>query len=149
MSYQHILVPVDGSPTSLVAVEHAINFAKTLNSKITLVQVLTLDPYIAAEYLSSTQTNDLIERARKPILDNLATAEQKFTEAGITVDVQLLEGQVIQNELLKAAKSLNVDLIIMGSHGRTGLKKLFLGSVTQNILSETDIPVLVVRLPKS
>lgn len=149
MSYQHILVPVDGSPTSLVAVEHAINFAKTLNSKITLVQVLTLDPYIAAEYLSSTQTNDLIERARKSILDNLATAEQKFTEAGITVDVQLLEGQVIQNELLKAAKSLNVDLIIMGSHGRTGLKKLFLGSVTQNILSETDIPVLVVRLPKS
>ena len=149
MSYQHFLVPVDGSPTSLVAVEHAINFAKTLNSKITLVQVLTLDPYIAAEYLSSTQTNDLIERARKSILDNLATAEQKFTEAGITVDVQLLEGQVIQNELLKAAKSLNVDLIIMGSHGRTGLKKLFLGSVTQNILSETDIPVLVVRLPKS
>ncbi len=149
MSYQHILVPVDGSPTSLVAVEHAINFAKTLNSKITLVQVLTLDPYIAAEYLSSTQTNDLIERARKSILDNLATAEQKFTEAGITVDVQLLEGQVIQNELLTAAKNLNVDLIIMGSHGRTGLKKLFLGSVTQNILSETDIPVLVVRLPKS
>ena len=149
MSYQHILVPVDGSPTSLVAVEHAINFVKTLNSKITLVQVLTLDPYIAAEYLSSTQTNDLIERARKSILDNLATAEQKFTEAGITVDVQLLEGQVIQNELLTAAKNLNVDLIIMGSHGRTGLKKLFLGSVTQNILSETDIPVLVVRLPKS
>ena len=149
MSYQHILVPVDGSPTSLVAVDYAINFAKTLNSKITLVQVLTLDPYIAAEYLSSTQTNDLIERARKSILDNLATAEQKFTEAGITVDVQLLEGQVIQNELLTAAKNLNVDLIIMGSHGRTGLKKLFLGSVTQNILSETDIPVLVVRLPKS
>ena len=56
---------------------------------------------------------------------------------------------MIQNELLTAAKNLNVDLIIMGSHGRTGLKKLFLGSVTQNILSETDIPVLVVRLPKS
>ena len=145
MSYQHILVPVDGSPTSLVAVEHAINFAKTLNSKITLVQVLTLDPYIAAEYLSSTQTNDLIERARKSILDNLATAEQKFTEAGITVDVQLLEGQVIQNELLTAAKNLNVDLIIMGSHGRTGFKKLVLGSVAQSILAEGEVPVLIVR----
>lgn len=148
MSYQHILVPVDGSPTSLVAVEHAIEFAKTLNSKITLVQVLTLDPYIAAEYLSSSQTNDLIERARTSILENLAVAEQKFTDAGVTVDVKLLEGQVIQNEILDAISALNIDLVIMGSHGRTGLKKLLLGSVTQNLLSETQVPVLVVRLPK-
>lgn len=147
MSYQHILVPVDGSPTSLVAVEHAIEFAKALNSKITLVQVLTLDPYIAAEYLSSAQSNDLIERARQSILENLKVAEQKFTDAGITVDVQLLEGQVIQNELLKAVKNLNIDLVIMGSHGRTGFKKLLLGSVTQNVLSEVHVPVLVVRLP--
>ena len=149
MAYQTIVVPVDGSETAYAAVAKSIEFAQAFGSKIIVVQVLSLDPYIAAEYLSSTQTNDLIERARKSILDNLATAEQKFTEAGITVDVQLLEGQVIQNELLTAAKNLNVDLIIMGSHGRTGLKKLFLGSVTQNILSETDIPVLVVRLPKS
>lgn len=149
MSYQHILVPVDGSPSSLVAVDHAIEFAKSLNSKITLVQVLTLDPYIAAEYLSSAQSNDLIERARQSILENLKVAEQKFTDAGITVDVKLLEGQVIQNELLKAVNALNIDLIIMGSHGRTGLKKLLLGSVTQNVLSETHVPVLVVRLPNS
>ncbi len=75
MSFQNILVPVDGSSTSYAAVDKAVEFAKAFNSKITLVQVLALDPYIAAEYISASQTNDLIERARGLIaLDELERA---------------------------------------------------------------------------
>ncbi|WP_297422497.1 universal stress protein [uncultured Acinetobacter sp.] len=147
MAYQHILVPVDGSATSLAAVEKAADFAKAFNSKITVVQVLALDPYIAAEYISASQTNDMIERARGAILSDLSSAKEKFAELGVEVDTKLVEGQVVHRELVKAAEELNVDLIIIGSHGRTGLKKLFLGSVAQNVLTEVDIPVLVVRHP--
>ena len=145
MAYQNILVPVDGSETSFAAVAKAAELAKAFGSKITVVQVLTLDPYIAAEYITANQTNDLIERARASIVKTLEEAKQKFTEQGVEAETKLLEGQVIAREITNAAKELNADLIVMGSHGRTGLKKLFLGSVAQSILSEGTTPVLVVR----
>ena len=145
MAYQNILVPVDGSETSFAAVAKAAELAKAFGSKITVVQVLTLDPYIAAEYITANQTNDLIERARASIVKTLEEAKQKFTEQGIEAETKLLEGQVIAREITNAAKDLNADLIVIGSHGRTGLKKLFLGSVAQSILSEGTTPVLVVR----
>ena len=145
MAYQNILVPVDGSETSFAAVAKAAELAKAFGSKITVVQVLTLDPYIAAEYITANQTNDLIERARASIVKTLEEAKQKFTEQGVEAETKLLEGQVIAREITNAAKDLNADLIVIGSHGRTGLKKAMLGSVAQNILTQCPIPVLIVK----
>lgn len=145
MAYHNILVPVDGSETSHAAVEKAVEFAKAFGSKITVVQALVLDPYIAAEYISASQTNDLIERARTSIEESLTAAKAKFNEQGIEVETKLLEGQVIHREIIRAAEELHADLIIIGSHGRTGFKKLFLGSVAQSLLGESHIPVLIVR----
>lgn len=145
MSFEHILVPVDGSETSYAAVDKAVEIAKAFNSKVTVVQVLALDPYIAAEYITAAQTNDLVERARTAILKTLDEAKAKFAAAGIDAQTQLLEGQVIYSEIVKAAESLNTDLIVIGSHGRTGFKKLFLGSVAQSILGQANVPVMVIR----
>ena len=145
MAYQNILVPVDGSETSYAAVAQAAELAKAFGGKITVVQVLALDPYIAAEYISATQTNDLIERARTSVLKTLEEAAAKFSDLGIPVEAKLLEGQVVHREIIKEAETSKADLIVIGSHGRTGLKRLFLGSVAQNVLGEAHIPVLVVR----
>lgn len=145
MSFEHILVPVDGSETSYAAVDKAVEIAKAFNSKVTVVQVLALDPYIAAEYITAAQTNDLVERARTAILKTLDEAKAKFAAAGIDAETRLLEGQVIYSEIVKAAESLNTDLIVIGSHGRTGFKKLFLGSVAQSILGQANVPVMVIR----
>ena len=145
MAYQNILVPVDGSETSYAAVAHAAELAKAFGGKITVVQVLALDPYIAAEYISATQTNDLIERARTSVLKTLEEAAAKFSDMGIPVEAKLLEGQVVHREIIREAETSKADLIVIGSHGRTGLKRLFLGSVAQSVLGEAHIPVLVVR----
>lgn len=145
MAFQHILVPVDGSETSYAAVAKAVELAKAFGSKVTVAQVLTLDPYIASEYISAGQTNDLIERARVSILKTLDEAKAKFQEQGVAVESRLLEGQVIHREIARAATEMNADLIVMGSHGSTGLKKLFLGSVAQSVLGEGNVPVLIVR----
>lgn len=145
MAYQNILVPVDGSETSYAAVAQAAELAKAFDGKITVVQVLALDPYIAAEYISATQTNDLIERARTSVLKTLEEAAAKFSDLGIPVEAKLLEGQVVHREIIKEAETSKADLIVIGSHGRTGLKRLFLGSVAQSVLGEAHIPVLVVR----
>ena len=145
MAYQNILVPVDGSETSYAAVAQAAELAKAFGGKITVVQVLALDPYIAAEYISATQTNDLIERARTSVLKTLEEAAAKFSDLGIPVEAKLLEGQVVHREIIKEAETSKAALIVIGSHGRTGLKRLFLGSVAQSVLGEAHIPVLVVR----
>ena len=145
MAYQNILVPVDGSETSYTAVAQAAELAKAFGGKITVVQVLALDPYSAAEYISATQTNDLIERARTSVLKTLEEAAAKFSDLGIPVEAKLLEGQVVHREIIREAETSKADLIVIGSHGRTGLKRLFLGSVAQSVLGEAHIPVLVVR----
>ena len=145
MAYQTIVVPVDGSETAYAAVAKSIEFAQAFGSKIIVVQVLSLDPYIAAEYISAHQTNDLIERARTSIIESLDAAKAKFNQYGIEVETKILEGQVIHREIIKVAEENHADLIIIGSHGRTGLKKLFLGSVAQSLLGESHIPVLIVR----
>lgn len=145
MAYQTIVVPVDGSETAYAAVAKSIEFAQAFGSKIIVVQVLSLDPYIAAEYISAHQTNDLIERARTSILESLDAAKAKFNQYGIEVETKILEGQVIHREIIKIAEENHADLIIIGSHGRTGLKKFFLGSVAQSLLGESHIPVLIVR----
>ncbi|EOQ71938.1 universal stress protein [Acinetobacter lactucae] len=145
MLYQHILVPIDGSETSMVAMKEAIKLGKALNSKITVVQVMALDPFIADVYVKTGQTNDLIERTRIYLLDILQQAKQEFSNEGLTVETKLLEGFVVHEEIIQAAQDLNADLIVMGSHGRTGVRKLVLGSVAQKVLGESHIPVLIVR----
>jgi len=145
MLYQHILVPIDGSETSMVAMKEAIKLGKALNSKITVVQVMALDPFIADAYVKTGETNELIERTRTYLLDILEKAKQQFSNEGITVETKLQEGFVVHEEIIQAAQDLNADLIVMGSHGRTGVRKLVLGSVAQKVLGESHIPVLIVR----
>lgn len=145
MAYQKILVAIDDSEISDNVIQQAAQLAKALNSEITLVQVMTLDPYLADAYLRMGQSNELIERVRSYVQENLTKAEKKFEALGLTVAMQVLEGFSVNGEIISAAQNLGVDLIIMGSHGRTGFKKFILGSVAQKVLGESHIPVLVVR----
>jgi nucleotide-binding universal stress UspA family protein len=145
MAYQKILVAIDDSEISDNVIQQAAQLAKALNSEITLVQVMTLDPYLADAYLRMGQSNELIERVRSYVQENLSKAEKKFEALGLTVATQVLEGFSVNGEIISAAENLGVDLIIMGSHGRTGFKKFILGSVAQKVLGESHIPVLVVR----
>ena len=145
MAYQHILVPVDGSDTSLAVIQQAVELVKIFNAKITLVQVMTLDPYIAADYVTYGHNNELIQRARSFIQENIDKAKEKFQAEGVEPETRLLEGESIPLTIAKAVKELNVDLVVMGSQGRGGINKLILVSVAQSLLSELEVPVLVVK----
>ncbi|ENW82186.1 hypothetical protein F909_01262 [Acinetobacter sp. ANC 3929] len=145
MAYQKILVAIDDSKIAANVIREAAQLAKALNSEITVVEVMTLDPYLADAYVRMGQSNELIERVRGYVQDNLTKAEQKFEELGLTVATQVLEGFSVHQEIIGAAQNIGVDLIIMGSHGRTGFKQFVLGSVAQKVLAESHIPVLIVR----
>jgi len=145
MTYQKILVAIDDSEIAVNVIQEAAQLAKALNSEITVVEVMTLDPYLADAYLKLGQSNELIERVRSYVQENLDKAEKKFEDLGLTVGTKILEGFSIHEEIIGAAQNLGSDLIIMGSHGRTGIKKFILGSVAQKVLGESHIPVLIVR----
>ncbi len=143
--FKHILVPVDGSSTAQLAVDRAIGLAKAFGSRVTAIFVIDPYPFTGvgtdfaygqAEYLSAAtaEANAAIKAAKS-----------SFDSAGVSVDTSVIEAHAAWRGVVQAAVSVQADLIVMGSHGRSGLEKLVLGSVTQAVLSHTKLPVLVVR----
>jgi nucleotide-binding universal stress UspA family protein len=143
--FKHILVPVDGSDTSEVAVGKATELARAFGSTVTVIYVIDPYPFTGvgtdfaygqAEYLSAAtaEANAAVHAAK-----------EAFANAGVTVDTSVIEAHTAWRGIVEAGHSLEADLIVMGSHGRNGLEKLVLGSVAQAVLSHTKLPVLVVR----
>jgi len=143
--FKHILVPVDGSATSLKAVAKAAELAKVFGSEVTAVYVLDPYPFTGvgadfaygqAQYLSAATAE-----ANKALED----VNQAMSAAGVTVKTLVGEGHAVHEGIARVGENVGADLIVMGSHGRRGLEKLVLGSVAQRVLQTTHVPVLVVR----
>ena len=143
--FKQIVVPVDGSETSMLAVTKAAGLAKAFGSEVTAVYVLDPYPFTGvgadfaygqAQYLSAAtaEANTALESVKK-LMD----------EQGVPVKTMVGEGHAVHEGIVRVADSVGADLIVMGSHGRRGLEKLVLGSVAQRVLSTARIPVLVVR----
>ncbi|MBX9836116.1 MAG: universal stress protein [Burkholderiaceae bacterium] len=143
--FKNILVPVDGSPTSMFAVARAATLAKDLGSTVTVLYVV--DPYpftgVGADFAYGQA--QYLSAATSEANAALDTAKKAMEEAGVTVNTVVGEGHAVHDGIVRAIESVGADLVIMGSHGRRGLEKLMLGSVTQRVLGAVHIPVLVVR----
>lgn len=143
--FKHILVPVDGSATSLLAVSKATQLAKAFGSEVTAVYVLDPYPFTGvgadfaygqAQYLSAAtaEANKALEDVNKAMADS-----------GVVVKTLIGEGHAVHEGIARVGENVGADLIVMGSHGRRGLEKLVLGSVAQRVLQTAHVPVLVVR----
>lgn len=143
--YKQILVPVDGSQTALGALRHAVELARAFKAELFVVHVIDIYPFLGvgaetavgqAEYLSAANAN--AEGA-------LRAAVEIVEAAGLPCESATVEGHAAEEGILQAAGTADADLIVMGSHGRRGIEKLLLGSVTQRVLQQARVPVLVVR----
>ena len=145
-NYEHILVALDESSMSYAAAEHARELAKAFNSKVTLVSIIAVDPFKGVDfYKVAPAVTDYFMQAEQHALDLLNEIKANFVHDGTQVTTKIIHGMVPSEGILQAAQEVPTDLIIMGSHGRKGLQKLMLGSVAQNVLSQSEIPVLIVR----
>ncbi|WP_180041145.1 universal stress protein [Acinetobacter sp. YH12218] len=146
MSYQNILVPVDGSEISFSAVKKAAIIAKAFNSQLTLISLVAEDPFTDADfYYSSSIMKEYFVQAYANAESALKEAVQITTEVGVEAQSKIIKGQVSAEGVVDAANEVKADLIVMGSHGRKGFKKMLLGSFAQDVLSNTELPVLVVK----
>jgi nucleotide-binding universal stress UspA family protein len=144
MKIQKILVPVDFSSHSAEAVRVAADLARRYEASIELVHTFQLQTYAMPEgYVVPTQEQfDLIVQE---LQGQLASAKKAALEAGaLRVETELLQGGPA-SEILRVAQDDKVDLIVMGTHGRTGVKHLLIGSVAENVVRHAACPVLTVR----
>ena len=146
-TYKHLLVPVDESPMSYAAAEQALSLAKDLNCPVTIMSVIAVDPFVGVDfYKVAPAITDYFMQAEQNAQNRLAEIQQSFSREGISVDTKIIRGVAASEGIVQIANEIGADLIIMGSHGRTGVKKMMLGRVAQNVLTQSPVPVLLVKV---
>lgn len=145
--YQNILVAVDGSHTSEIALQEAVKLAKELNGRLRIVHAVdTVNLNRGAEFPNPGEILDIMVKSGEEILRK---AEGVAREAGIQAETRLIEidtlGRRIQEAIAEDAENWPADVIVIGTHGRRGISHLFLGSVAEGVVRVATKPVLLIR----
>lgn len=143
--FKHILVPLDGSSHSEVAISKAIAMAKAFNSTVTLLSVIDIYAFAGLGVDVAAGQTDYLSAATAEAKQAVDSALQLFEAEGVAATPSIMEGQAVYKSILASAEACSADLIVMGSHGRKGLEKLVLGSVAGQVLSHTHLPVMIIR----
>ncbi|MFZ5862349.1 MAG: universal stress protein [Nitrospirota bacterium] len=137
-----ILVPTDFSEYSKQALSYAEMLAKKFDAKIVLIHVIDTVSYIVSESVQWTaDVSARVQGTIQPMLDDLIRDAEK---RGIVAFSQLTQG-VPYDQIVKAVEDIRADLIVMGTHGRTGMRHVLLGSVAERVVRLAACPVLTVR----
>ena len=144
--FKHILLATDGSAASEHAAQLAVELARTHGAKLTALYVI--DPY---PYLSIGESNPLgFQAYMGAAQEHAAQAHAKVAvlcqaEPAIALQARLAENVTASSGIVQTAKDEGADLIVVGSHGRTGMSRFMLGSVAAKVVAESPVPVLVAR----
>ena len=144
--YRKILVPVDGSETSTLGLQEAIKLSKTGGATLKAIHVVNDLTLVNTAYLPQSYYDQTIAALRQGGKKVLESAQATARESGTELQIELLDtvggpaGQIIEH-----AKTWGADLIVMGTHGRRGLRRLALGSDAEMVLRASPVPVLFVR----
>lgn len=146
--YQSFLVPYDFSTHSSEALAAATNLARRLGGNLHLIHVIQPPQYayatIGTAGAAAMPTVDMAAVSRDAMQSLNAVAEGVKTFSG-KIELHVVEGTSIAGSIIEAAEKLGVDMIVMGTHGRTGLSHVFLGSVAERTLRSAPCAVLTVR----
>jgi nucleotide-binding universal stress UspA family protein len=145
--YKHILVAVDGSDTSDRALQEAISLAKDQQAMLRIVYAVDeVNINAGAEFVNPVEIENAWAKSGREILGK---AQNQTHAAGVHAETRLIEidklGVGIADAIVEDAKTWSADLIVAGTHGRTGLGHLLLGSVAEGIVRICPVPILLIR----
>lgn len=146
--YQRILVATDGSSLSRKAVANAIALAATCGAELVALKVVPRYPQTYFEGsipLSAEEVGRIEKQWTDAAAENLASVQKAAKAKGVACKCVTLKSDVVSDAIISTAKKHKADLIVMASHGRKGIKRLLLGSETQQVLTHSHTPVLVLR----
>jgi len=144
--YRHILIPTDGSELAQKAVTQGLALAKVLSAKVTLTVEASFNVYdvpSSRDLRMSGAFDEHFEQAKAHATKILSGVADAAMAAGVTCDTVQVEHNHPYKAIIETAKERGCDLIVMASHGRSGIAAVVLGSVTNKVLTHTNVPVLV------
>jgi nucleotide-binding universal stress UspA family protein len=142
--YKKILVPLDGSHRSEKILPHVEELAKRYGSKVIFLRVVRYPQLNAYSGMEPGAYQINCEEIAESAVSQLNLLAGEFREKGIDAEVRVTAGPTVR-EIVDMAVSKNVDLITMSSHGRSGLSRVFYGSVAAGVLHQVDRPMLMIR----
>ena len=142
---RRILFASDFSKASAKAFTTAVELAKATHADLTILHVLVpFTPVVPEQYIGGTTLDQLNEDARRWSQQQLAKLTAKGKKGGLRVGGLTMTGDPAE-QIVRAARSKRADLIVLGTHGRTGLNRFFVGSVAQRVIASATCPVVTVR----
>ena len=146
MNIRRILVAVDGSDASIDASNYAIDMAKRLEANLTVLFIVSPARYIDFGYATAGTMNEIESTKKKLAQKEVDKVNKKAMEKGVSVKTDVLINYFsVVKEIVEYAEKHKMDLIITGSRGMTGIKKMLLGSVANGVVTYSHCPVLVVK----
>jgi nucleotide-binding universal stress UspA family protein len=142
--FSNILVPYDGSKHSYSAFKIALDMAKRYNSKITGITCIDII-YRGGWYYDSDYYSAKIKKQRESVRKSVENLEKAAKKQGTSFDFKIFQSRSAVEKIVSFAKTKKIDLIVMGSHGRTGFDNLLLGSVANGVAQRVRCPVLIVK----
>ncbi|WP_439026923.1 universal stress protein [Haloarchaeobius sp. DT45] len=140
VGYSHILAPVDGSDASERAAEHAIDLATRYDAGLTVMHVVD-DDLLPLD----ARSQHLVQRLEDEAADIVTEVVEWATEAGVEpVERHIVRGSPAE-QILATVEDGDIDLVVLGSHGRSGIDKVLMGSVSERVVRRSPVPVLTVR----
>lgn len=143
--YDRILVPTDGSAEGEQAVAHAVELASEHGSTVHALYVINTASYAGLPMESSWEGID--EMLRADAEDAVTAVERLARERNVPVQTAVVEGSP-SKQIVHYAEANDCDLVVMGTHGRGGIDRLLLGSVTEKVVRGSNVPVLTVRVSR-
>lgn len=142
--YTRILVPIDGSETAMRGLQEAIRLATDQKARIRIVHVVDEFVMVSPYAIVAENTIEALCAAGKSVLMNASETAQA---AGVPAETELIEafGTAAGEHIVKAATAWDADLIVCGTHGRRGLRRIVLGSDAEYLVRHAQVPILLVR----
>jgi nucleotide-binding universal stress UspA family protein len=140
---KHIMIPYDKSESANHAFEYAIDLAGKYNARVSIVTCVLMqvptEPYFGTAYIETAKL------LKEDALKSISSLEPRLKELKIQYKIDILEVRSVPDSLITYEDTHNVDLIVMGSRGFGGFKKLLLGSVASTVSQHSKCPVLIVK----
>ena len=147
LSYRRILWPTDFSPVANAGMKHAVDLAVACGAELVVHHALTPPLAYAGPEIPGALWGELQRRNRATAKEELRRIAERIKAPKLHVHTVLTEG-VPFDQILRVAKRLRCDLIVVATHGRTGFSHVLMGSVAENVVRRAPCPVLTVRPPK-
>lgn len=142
LDIDRILLATDGSEPAIMATQYAVTLARTFNST---VKAIFVDDGVESLELPEEREADDVWEGAHPSIKGLGIAKVMRERNNIPVEIAIIQGGVAKR-IVKTAEEFGADLIILGDTGRTGLKRLGMGSISETVMRASSVPVMVIKI---